>query len=287
MKAYRASYSVRRMCRLLGVSTSGFYAWLKRKPSARSVTDTALTKTITQIHALSKGTYGVPRVLEELLGRGISVGKRRIERLMRNANLQGVTRRKHVVTTRRDPQSRPAPDLVQREFKSSSPDKLWVADIKYIPTQTTPLYLAVVMDVYSRRIVGWAMESHMRKELVLSALDMALTQRKPANVIHHSDQGSQYTSVAFGGRCLNAGVRLSMGSVGDCYDNAMCESFFATLECELIDRSWFHNHQIARRQVFDFIEGWYNPHRRHSSIDYLSPINFERRFLSTRSTGTV
>ena len=220
----------------------------------------------------------------ELRSRGFEIGKHRIERLMRQAKIQGVSRRKRILTTRRDSNTRPAPDLVQRKFVASAPNRIWVADITHVPTQTTPLYLAVVLDVWSRRIVGWAMEGHMRKELVLSALDMALEQRKPKGVIHHSDQGSQYTSVAFGNRCLEADIRPSMGSVADCYDNAMCESFFATLECELLDRTWFPNHRVARLKIFDFIEGWYNPHRRHSGIDYFSPINFERRNLpSTES----
>ena len=284
MRANRAIFAVRRMCRLLGVSTSGFYAWLNRVPSARSVTDASITEVISEIHAWSRGTYGVPRMYHELRSRGFEIGKHRIERLMRQAKIQGVSRRKRVPTTRRDSNTRPAPDLVQRKFVASAPNRIWVADITHVPTQTTPLYLAVVLDVWSRRIVGWAMEGHMRKELVLSALDMALEQRKPKGVIHHSDQGSQYTSVAFGNRCLEADIRPSMGSVADCYDNAMCESFFATLECELLDRTWFPNHRVARLKIFDFIEGWYNPHRRHSGIDYFSPINFERRNLpSTES----
>ena len=153
---------------------------------------------------------------------------------------------------------------------------MWVADITYIPTWAGFLYLAVVLDAFSRRIVGWAMETHLRTELVLEALNMALGQRRPAAVIHHSDQGSQYTSIAFGKRCDEAGVRPSMGSVGDCFDNAMCESFFATLECELLDRRRFKTQIEARMAIFEFIEGWYNPHRRHSALDYLSPINYER-----------
>ena len=158
------------------------------------------------------------------------------------------------------------------------PDRLWVADITYVPTWSGFLFLAVVLDAFSRRIVGWAMATYLRTSLVLSALDMALFQRKPGDVTHHSDQGTQYTSLAFGQRCREAGVRPSMGSVGDCYDNAMCESFFATLECELIERRSFRSHAEARMAIFDFIEGWYNPRRRHSAIDYCSPTQFERRY---------
>src|SRR5438094_3857481 len=196
---------------------------------------------------------------------------------MRAAGIVGVSRRRGtVVTTRRDKDGRPAPDLVDRDFSASAPNRLWVADITFIPTAAGFLYLAVVLDAFSRRIVGWAMANHLRTELVLDALGMAIGQRQPTDVIHHSDQGSQYTSLAFGGRCREAGVRPSMGSVGDAYDNAMCESFFATLECELLDRERFRTQADARRAIFDFIEGWYNPRRRHSALDYLSPMIYER-----------
>jgi len=195
---------------------------------------------------------------------------------MKAAGLCGVSRRKWVITTLRERGARPAPDLVERNFAAAAPNRLWVADITYIPTWAGFLYLAVVLDTFSRRIVGWAMETHLRTELVLQALNLALWQRRPTEVIHHSDQGSQYTSIAFGQRCREASVRPSMGSVGDCFDNAMCESFFATLECELLDRRRFKTQIEARMAVFEFIEGWYNPHRRHSALDYHSPINYER-----------
>ena len=180
-------------------------------------------------------------------------------------------------TTRRASGAQPAADLVERDFSASGPDELWVADITYVPTQAGFLYLAVVVDAWSRRVVGWSMATHLRTSLVLNAFDMALMQRQPDGVIHHSDQGGQYTSYAFGRRCREAGVRPSMGSVGDAYDNAMCESFFATLECELIRRRSFGTRGEARRAVFQFIEGWYNPHRRHSSLGYESPVRFEAR----------
>jgi putative transposase len=190
--------------------------------------------------------------------------------------LAGVSRRPFVTTTRRDPTARPAPDLVQRRFAVEGPNQLWVADITYIPTWAGFLYLAVVLDAWSRRVIGWAMATHLRTELVLDALNMAVTQRRPTRVIHHSDQGCQYTSLAFGRRCQDAGVRPSMGSVGDAYDNALCESFFATLEFEFLDRRRFATQVEARLAVFDFIEGWYNPHRRHSALAYLSPLAYER-----------
>jgi len=196
---------------------------------------------------------------------------------MRAAGLEGISRRRRGRTTRRDRDARPAPDLVERNFSAGGPDELWVADITYVPTWAGFLYLAVVLDAFSRRVVGWSMANHLRTELVLEALNMAVWQRRPEAVIHHSDQGCQYTSIAFGLRCREAGVRPSMGSVGDAYDNALCESFFATLECELLDRRRFRTQAEAKMAVFDFIEGFYNPHRRHSALGHESPVNYERR----------
>jgi putative transposase len=239
--------------------------------------DASLTELISEIHARSWGSYGAPMIHAELADRGIRVGRKRVARLMRAAGLQGVTRRKKVFTTRRASNTRPAPDLVDRNFIATGPNELWVADITYIPTWNGFLFLAVVIDVWSRRVVGWSMANHLRTDLVLNALNMAAQLRRPHNVIHHSDQGCQYTSIAFGKRCRDLNVRPSMGSVGDCYDNALCESFFASLECELIDRFTFRTKQEARSAVFRWIEAWYNPLRRHSSIGRISPINFERR----------
>ena len=276
MKAYQGEHRVATVCRVLGVSASGYYAWQVRPLSARAQADWTLSTQIRAIHARSRGTYGAPRVHAELRAQGVHVGRKRVARLMRQAQLAGVSRRRHVWTTRRDPAARPAPDLVQRAFMAEGPNQLWVADITYIATWAGFLYLAVVVDAWSRRVVGWAMATHLRTELVLDALNMAVGQRRPRRpVIHHSDQGCQYTSLAFGRRCQEAGVRPSMGSVGDAYDNALCESFFATLECELIDRRRFATPTQARIAVFDFIEGWYNPHRRHSALDYESPLSYE------------
>jgi putative transposase len=280
MSANQAVFPMAVLSRLLEVSTSGYYAWRRRGPSARARADEALTGRIRAIHERSRGTYGVPRMQVELAAEGRRVNRKRIARLMREAGLAGVSRRKGVRTTVRRADARPAPDLVERVFTAPGPDRLWVADITYLPTWAGFLYLAVVLDAFSRRVVGWAMANHLRTELVLHALNMALWQRRPKAVIHHSDQGSQYTSIAFGRRCRQMGVRPSMGSVGDCFDNALCESFFATLECELIDRRSFRTQAEARMAVFEFIEGWYNPHRRHSAINYLSPMNYERRFKS-------
>ena len=280
MSENRARYPIAVMCRVLGVSPSGYYAWVKRPASARALTDAALTAEISAAHAASKGTYGAPRLQIDLAEAGIRVSRKRVARLMRNAGLAGVSRRKSTVTTVRDG-ARQAPDLVDRNFTADQPNMLWVADITYIPTWAGFLYLAVVLDAFSRRIVGWSMATTLHTQVVLDALNMALWQRRPSGVIHHSDQGSQYTSIEFGKRCREAGVRPSMGSVGDAYDNAMAESFFATLECELLDRRRFKTQAEARMAVFEFIEGFYNPRRRHSSLGYLSPITFERQYADT------
>ena len=281
MKSNRAAFSVSTMCRVLGVSSSGYYAWRNRGPSSRVLADEALTERIRQIHEESRRTYGVPRVHFELVEKGGRIGRKRVARLMKAAGLQGVSRRKGIRTTVRCPEACPAPDLVERDFTAPGPDRLWVADITYIATWAGFLFLSVVLDAWSRKVVGWAMATHLRTELVLDALNMALWQRRPREVVHHSDHGTQYTSIAFGKRCREAGVRPSMGSIGDCYDNALCESFFATLECELLDRRKFATQAEARMAVFEFIEGFYNPRRRHSSLGYLSPVNYERRMEAT------
>ena len=278
MRANQAVFRIATICRMLGVSSSGYYAWLNRVPSARAREDLALTKKIRDYHKLSRSTYGAPRIQADLAEEGIHVGQKRVARLMKAAGLAGVSRRKGARTTIRDDDARPAPDLVDRDFTVSAPDQLWVADITYIPTWAGFLYLAVVIDAFNRRVVGWSMASNLKTRLVLDALEMALWQRRPRDVIHHSDQGSQYTSFAFGKRCQKAGVRPSMGSVGDCYDNAMCESFFATLETELLDRRRFRTQSEARMEIFDFIEAFYNPRRRHSSLGNLSPVEYERRY---------
>ncbi len=282
MRAHQAAYPIATLCRGLGVSASGYDAWTVRPASARATADAALMEQIRLIHTRSRGTYGERRIHAELAALGVHVGRKRVTRLMRTLGLAGVSRRKGTITTRRDPEARPAPDLVARNFTAAGPDRLWVADITYIPTWAGFLYLAVVLDAWSRRVVGWAMATHLRTELVLDALDMAFRQRRPGDVIHHSDQGSQYTAIAFGQRCREMGVRPSMGSVGDAYDNALCESFFATLECERLDRHRFQTQAEARLAVFDFIEGWYHPHRRHSALGYLSPLTYERQNRETQ-----
>lgn len=264
------------MCDLFEVSTSGYYAWLVRPPSNRTRTDRILTDLIYQFWKDSKRSYGAPRIHTDLSEAGYQVGRKRVARLMQQAGITGITRRKY----RQGPttqHNRPYPDLVQRRFTTDGPNKIWVADITEIPTWEGLLYLGAVMDMWSRKIVGWAIEPHMRTELVTTALEMAINQRHPTEVVHHSDQGAQYTSIGFGLVCWDNDVVPSMGSVGDCYDNAMAESFFATVECELLAQTVFKTRRQARQELFTWIEGWYNPHRRHSSIENQSPNRYEER----------
>ncbi len=282
----KATFPVTTMCRLLGVSPSGFWAWSKRLPSERARLDAELTGQIRRIHERSRGTYGVPRVHAELAETGIRCSRKRVARLMAAAGLEGVHRRRAVRTTVRDRDAAPAPDLVNRVFRATCPNALWVADITYVPTWAGFLYVAVVVDAFSRSVVGWSMAGHLRTELILDALDMAIARRRPgAGLVHHSDRGTQYTSLAFGRRAREAGIALSMGSVGDCYDNAMAESFFASLETELLDRTTFRTRAEARLAVFDYIEAFYNSQRRHSAIGYVSPAEFERRYRSETITA--
>ncbi len=277
MKSYQAKYRTSTLCRMLGVSASGYYAWSTRAPAARKIADLLLGDRLEALWRESRETYGRPRLQSDLVDEGLHVSDKRIARLMRERKIAGASRRKGFKTTIRDRDARPAPDLVERKFSATEPNQLWVADITYVPTWSGFLFVAIVLDVYSRRVVGWAMATHLRTELVLDALNMAIYRRRPQNVIHHSDQGCQYTSIAFSQRCKEAGVRPSMGSVGDCYDNAMCESFNAILECELLVKHRFKNPREASLAVFDFIEGFYNPRRRHTSIGSISPVEFERR----------
>jgi transposase InsO family protein len=284
VKANQATHPVRVMCRLLKISKSGFYAWDGRPLSARAREDIGLTARIHAIHRRSRGAYGAPMIHAELADEhAVQVGRKRVARLMRSAGLRGVYAARFVRTTQVDPAADRATDLVDRQFAADGPDRLWVADITYVPTWVGFLYLAIVLDVWSRRVVGWMMDTHLKTELVLDALDMALAQRRPDGVIHHSDRGCQYTSYAFGKRCQEMGVMPSVGSVGDAFDNAMAESFFATLEREVLNRRRFKTQAEARMAIFEWLEGWYNPHRRHSSLGYLSPINYERKLLTTET----
>ncbi len=277
MKANQSVLPVRSMCRTLRVSHSGHYDWLDRPACARAQANVALLEQIRQAHAASDATYGVPRIQAELADQGIKAGHNRIASVMRAHGLRDVSRRRGwCVTTKRDKGQRPAPDLVQREFTATGTNQLWGADMTYFPTWAGFVYLAVVLDVYSRKVGGWAFGQQQTADLVIQALNMALITRKPQDVFHHSDQGSQYTSVEFGKRCKEMGVRPSMGSVGDAYDNAMADSFLASPECEIIDRRSWKSFAEARMAVFTWIEGWCNPRRRHKGLGQKSPITFEK-----------
>jgi putative transposase len=279
--------SVTASCRAMKVTTSGFYEWRARQgdPAPRRREDTELTRTILEIHRQSRGTYGSPRVHAELrLGEGIRVGRKRVERLMRQAGVAGVYRRRTRGCRRRDPAATPSDDLVNRRFTVRAPDRLWVSDITEHPTGTGKVYLGVVLDAWSRRVVGWSIADHLRAELVCDALDMARWRRRPpkGQTVMHSDHGCQYTSWAFGRRLRDAGLLASMGSIGDAYDNAMIESFFATLQRELLDRHrWRTRHELALA-IFEWIEAWYNPRRRHSSVNDRAPVEHEQRHSTIR-----
>jgi putative transposase len=280
IEAEKANFPISLMCRMLGVSRSGFHAWLGRAPSDRELSDAWLLERIRQVHSENRGVYGSPRVHAELrLAHGVRVGRKRVERLMRKAGVSGLIPKRRGRTTIRVPGVRVADDLVQRQFRPMAPNVLWVADITYLRTWEGWLYLCAVQDAFSRRIVGWSMADHMRSDLVVDALNMAIARRQPEEgLIHHSDQGSQFVSLAFGQAAGKAGIARSMGSRGDCFDNAVAESFFATLKKELIHRHSWPDREELRREVFDYIEIFYNTTRRHSTLGMLSPARYEERY---------
>jgi len=275
--AEKANYPVALMCRALEVNRTSFHDWERRPPSDRSLQDAWLLEQIKQIHETNRRVYGAPRIHAELrLGRGIRVGRKRVERLMKSAGVSGLVAKKYGRTTIRVPGVRVADDLVERQFRPSTPNVLWLADITYLRTWEGWLYLAAVQDAYSRRIVGWSMADHMRAELVVDALTMAVHRRRPdPGVIHHSDQGSQYVSLGFGQAARDAGIAISMGSRGDAYDNAVAESFFATLKKELVHRRSWQTKRELGSAVFEYIEAFYNRERRHSTLGMLSPAQYE------------
>ncbi len=268
-------------CRVLRVSRSGFYEWRGRAPSARQVADEQLTVTITDVHQASRGTYGAPRVHAELrLGLGLTCGRKRVARLMRTAGLAGVChRRKH---RRAGPAPAVHDDLVQRRFLADAPDRLWVTDITEHPTAEGKVYCAAVLDVFSRTVVGWSIADHMRAELVVDALEMARWRRRPAaGAVVHSDRGSQYTSWIFGHRLRAAGLLGSMGRVASSVDNGLMESFWSTMQRELLDRQRWGTRADLGSAIFEWIEAFYNPRRRHSALGYLSPAQFEHLHTAT------
>ena len=268
------------LCRVLKVSRAGYYAWKSRPPSARKSADKELASIIVEVHQRSRATYGAPRVHADLkLGMGIALGCKRVARLMRAAGIAGVYRRRF---RRARPDTAPHADLVSRRFTADAPDKLWVTDITEHPASEGKVYCAAVVDVFSRRVVGWAIADHLRSELVVDALEMARWRRKPpaGSTVVHSDRGTQYTSWAFGQRLRQAGLLGSMGRVGSCYDNALIESFWGSLQLEVLDRKrWRTRHELSNA-IFDWIEGFYNPHRRHSALGYLAPVQYENQYTA-------
>ena len=277
MAAHESEFRVQRMCRVLGVGRSGDYAWCSRSASQRVQEDEVLLVKIQQAYQISRGTYGSPRIHAALQKQGVKCSQKRVARLMRLHKITGRKRQKrHPVTTQRDPGAMPAPNLLNQEFYASAPDQKWVSDITYIETAEGWLYLASILDLFSRRVVGWAMADHMEASLVEEALKMALQQRQPEpGLLHHSDQGRQYTSVAYQNRLANAHCQVSMSRTGNCYDNAAMESFFGTLKTECATQL-FATRAQARTAIFEFIEAWYNRQRLHSSLDYLTPMEFEQ-----------
>lgn len=279
----KALYPVNLLCSLLKVSRSGYYAWRDRPPSARAVADGVLLEQIKGFHEASRKTYGAPRIHDDLRDAGVRVGCKRVARLMRAAKLQGVHRRSWKHATKQNPEALPAPDRLERDFTATAPDQKWVADVTYVPTVQGWLYLAIVLDVFSRRVVGWSMDSHRKTELVCDAVKMAVLNRggQVRGVIHHSDRGGEYTSGDLERELRKAGALASMGSVADCYDNSMAESFFATLETELFwqqEHRRFDSHREAKLAIFDYIEVFYNRQRRHTSIGSIPPVTYETRY---------
>ena len=281
--AKKAQHPVSLLCGVLGVSRAGYYAWKQRPVSGRRRRDEELIGEIRAIHDESGATYGWPRVHAELRHRGVRVSRKRVARLMREAGLSGMVRRRKGRTTVSVPGIATAPDLVRRDFAPTAPKRLWVADLTEIATWEGKLYLAVVVDCFSRRCVGWAMAEHMRAELVVEALEMAIWQRSPAvGLVHHSDRGGQYVSLIFGQTARAAGIDISIDAKGCALDNAVCESFFATLKKELTRRRSWPTRRDLESAVFAWIEGWYNRRRLHSTLGYLSPLDYENTTLGQR-----
>lgn len=269
------------MCRVLDVRRSSYYAWRARPPSRRRQANAGLQARIRAIYTESDQTYGSPRVYRELIASGVRCGRHRIARLMRADGLWAVSRRRWRRTTRRDPRRAPAPDRLQRAFGVQGPNQVWATDLTYVETRAGWLYLAIVLDVGTRRLVGWAMAQHLRETLPLAALTMALGRRRVVpGLLHHSDQGRQYTSARYQAMLTRHGLVASMSRVGECWDNAAAESFFATLKCERLHRRDYRTADEAQHDIARYIEGWYNPRRRHSTLGYLSPMEYEQQWAA-------
>ena len=278
----RDHYPVRLMCRLLSVSPSGYYAWRERPEGARVQRDRELSDKIKCIHEASKGVYGSPRVHAELVAEGVHVGRHKVAQLMCSTRLKGCPKRRYRTTTQRDPTHRVAHNLLKQDFTADGPDQRWASDITYIATRQGWLYLAVVMDLFSRRIIGWSMDRWMSRHLVVDALRMAVDARRPAGpLIHHSDRGAQYSSDDFRDELDKHGITASMSSTGNCYDNAVVESFFGALKRERVNRVRYRTREEARADLFEYIEVFYNRKRRHGYLGNISPDDFERQSIGS------
>jgi len=278
IREHEREYSVQRMCRVLAVTRSGYYAWEPEKTGPRAQENQVLVGHIHKEYKTSRQTYGSPRIWAALQGQGVTCGRHRVARLMRKEGLSPKKRRRwHPITTQRQPGVIPASNRLNQDFSATTANTKWVSDFTYIDTAEGWLYLAIILDLFSRKVIGWAMAEHMNATLVKSALRMALRTRQPAaNLLHHSDQGSQYTSAAYESQLVDANIQMSMSRVGNCYDNAVAESFFGTLKAECVT-SQFATHALARTTIFEYIEVWYNRQRLHSTLGYLSPVDFERQ----------
>jgi len=282
--AERAHYPITILCRVLAVARSAYYAWARRGVSARAQADAELATQIAAAHARSRRTYGAPRIHAELRAQGTRCARKRVARLMRAAGLVGCHRRRRTRTTVAAPTHVPAPNLVARDFRAAAPNRLWLGDITYVATHEGWLYLAVRLDAYSRRVVGWAMADHLRVELTADALAMALRARRPPpGLVHHTDRGSQYTAATYRAALADRAVTVSMSRAGECLDNAVAESFFATLKAELVDARTWPTRAAARLAIFEWLEVWYNRRRRHSTLGYLTPVAHERPVLLSSS----
>lgn len=278
VREHRRCWPIGVMCRVLRVSRGGFYAWHKRAPSRRALRQEELIKKIRKVHEESRGLYGYPRAHRALLVDGEVVSRNTVARLMRKAKIRARTRKRYLPRTTDSRHQRPVADnLLERDFAASAPNRKWLADITYVPTKEGWLYLAAVLDTFSRKIVGWSMQDHMESGLVTDAMKMALAQRRAAGtkLLHHSDRGSQYASDDYQHLLARHGITASMSGRGDCYDNAMMESFFATLKCELVHQQQYATHTQARQSIFEYVEVFYNRKRLHSSLGYVSPDTFE------------
>lgn len=282
IRAEKALLPTAKLCRALGVSRSGYYAWTRRPPSSRALVDARLVPVIRACHARSRATYGSPRIHQDLRALDYRLSRKRVARLMRREGLCARPPRRYRVTTESSHKLAVAPNIVARNFNATGPNRVWVTDMTYVWTWEGWLFLAVIVDVFSRRVVGWSAADHLRTELPLEALGMALGLRRPGHgLVHHSDRGCQYASELYRAELAARGIVCSMSRVGDCWDNAVAESFFATLKAELIHRRPWPTKHEARLAIHDYIGGFYNPHRRHSSLGYLSPMDYEAQHAAS------